>query len=108
MPLIAPDLFSFPGPVRIRASAPDPFAGLRGRAYIAARKLDKPVARIDDPAAANAKNESRENLISAINQRSAPASRTPKFVLASGSMEFLNESGDRRFWAVHLPSTEEA
>lgn len=34
------------GEVRVRASAPDLYAGLRGHAYIAVRGLNQPVERI--------------------------------------------------------------
>lgn len=39
--------YSDTGAVRIRASAPDPLSGLRGHAYIAARKLGKPSQRLN-------------------------------------------------------------
>lgn len=110
MPLIKPDLHSNAGKVRIRANAPDPFAGLRGRAYIAARKLNTPLTRPVDPIAAQIQADARENLIQSLSQRETPFPGKPKFVLCgvSGSMDFLSECGDRRFWPVHLPLTEEA
>ena len=46
MPLIEADNWTV-GPARVRASSPDPYAGLRGHAYIAARGLNKPVQRLD-------------------------------------------------------------
>jgi hypothetical protein len=46
MPVITHDL-SFAGAVRIRARAIDPHEGLRGHDYIAARRLDAPVQRLD-------------------------------------------------------------
>jgi hypothetical protein len=56
------------GVVRTRAKAFDPYAGLRGRAYIQARKLDQNrVKRIDAKATATAKSESGKNLINALN-----------------------------------------
>lgn len=36
--------------VRVRASAPDPLAGLKGRDYIRARNLDQPVQRVQTSA----------------------------------------------------------
>ena len=47
MPLIVPDDDWTVGWVRVRASTLDPFEGLRGHAYIAARGLNKPVERLD-------------------------------------------------------------
>lgn len=77
MPVFDPDLYWHAGATRIRANAPDPFAGLRGRAYIAARQLDrKPLERLDSKATAEAKIQSRENLIKAINGKNPrPVSR---------------------------------
>lgn len=70
------DQLWIPGAVRIRASAPDPYAGLTGHAYIKARGLGAaPIERIDafdktkaiqrldaEQQAANAK-EAADNLI---------------------------------------------
>ncbi|MGB6054626.1 MAG: hypothetical protein WBG17_05240 [Burkholderiaceae bacterium] len=66
----AGESYWIPGKVRVRASAPDPLCGLRGHAYIAARGLGKPAARLpaDDEAERAA---ARANLIKAINQRPA-------------------------------------
>ena len=46
MPVIKPEP-SYVGAVRVRATAIDPHAGLRGHAYIAARGLDRPAGRLD-------------------------------------------------------------
>jgi len=99
------DDFWIVGSVRIRASAPDPYAGLRGRAYIAARKLDqRPLEKIESQAAADAKAESAKNLIKAINQRPALAGRgVTRFVHLTGSKEFLTDSCDRRFFVIEQP-----
>ena len=89
------------GAVRTRAKALDPFAGLRGRAYIAARGLGQTsVERIDSKATAEAKDQARQNLINAINQRPLDASVKSKFMFTSGSKDFLNSNDDRRFWVV--------
>ena len=89
------------GPVRTRAKALDPFAGLRGRAYIAARMLGQnPVERLDSKATAEAKEQSRKNLIKAINARPLDASVKSEVVLASGSKTALKRHGDRRFSVV--------
>jgi len=47
MPTLVIDDQWIAGPVRVRASAADPFAGLRGHDYIAARKLNPPIPRLD-------------------------------------------------------------
>lgn len=61
-----PDHYSCAGKIRLRAKALDPFAGLRGRAYLQARSLDTaPPKHLE--AEAQIKSESRENLIKAIN-----------------------------------------
>jgi hypothetical protein len=96
------------GSVRTRAKAPDPFAGLRGRAYIAARKLDKkPLEKIESQADAEAKSEARENLIKAINQRPAIAVGGQIFLLASGSTDWLPGKGDRRWFLLPELTMEE-
>lgn len=37
-------------PIRVRATSTDVFAGLRGHAYIAARKLNKPITKVQTSA----------------------------------------------------------
>jgi hypothetical protein len=96
------------GSVRVRAKAPDPFAGLRGRAYITARKLGQmPLKKIESPADAEAKRESRENLVKAINQRPATAVGGQIFWLASGSVDWLPEKSDRRWFPLPELTMEE-
>jgi hypothetical protein len=89
------------GPVRTRAKALDPFAGLRGRAYIEARMLGRnQVERLDAKATAEAKDQSRENLVKAINQRPLDASVKSKIVFASGEKEYIKGPQNRRFSVV--------
>lgn len=42
------------GPVTIRSSRPDPYAGIKGHDYIAARELNRPVQRVQTFAQATA------------------------------------------------------
>ena len=89
------------GPVRTRAKALDPFAGLRGRAYIAARMLGQnPIERLDAKATAEAKDQSRKNLIKAINAQPLNAAVKGKVVFASGSKSELKEQHRVRRFSV--------
>ena len=102
------DDFWIVGSVRVRAKAPDPFAGLRGRAYITARKLGQmPLKKIESPADAEAKGESRANLVKAINQRPAVAVGGQIFCLASGSTDWLPGHGARRWLPLPELTVEE-
>jgi hypothetical protein len=51
MPLFITDPNWRPGSTRVRATAPDQYAGLRGRDYISARNLSPKVTRIQHNAA---------------------------------------------------------
>jgi len=75
------------GRISTRANAPDPFAGLRGRAYISARKLDQcEIRKIKDARVEAALREGQEALIEAINQP-ARADRKNVFLLPSAPKE---------------------
>jgi hypothetical protein len=111
MPAFTPDPCWSPGAVRIRAKAFDPFAGLRGRAYIAARQLDQNrVKRLDSKATAEAQSISRKKQEKAL---AGPAPTQPRHLnfvfIPSGSIEQAiglppNEEDhkERRFWVVPL------
>lgn len=94
-------LFSCAGQMRIRAKALDPYAGLRGRAYIVARQLDQnPLERLDAKATAEAKSESRKNLMNAINQRPLAADANSNVAFASGEMDALKQTRGQRLFVV--------
>lgn len=132
MPLIDLEQFSFSsaGTVRIRATAADPYAGLRGHAYIAARNLAQPAKRLDgrttDQLAAVMNIQTahcerrRQSLIAGapiwdLNNDDSLArlhelidvaeaqDRQVTFVSCSGgSLNYLDAGQDRRFWPVEL------
>lgn len=69
MPLIKNE-HTAPGRVTVRANAVDEFKGLRGAAYINARRLDKPVKRLDPHAEQRA--DAVANILAAERARRAP------------------------------------
>jgi len=90
------------GAVRVRAAAADPFAGLRGHAYIAARGLNASVPRLDP------QRDAREAaVLNVLTQRGAIAPAPfqmadlsgNNYAFASGSAAW-NEPGNRRFWVA--------
>jgi hypothetical protein len=102
------DNFWILGSVRIRASAPDPFAGLRGRAYIAARKLDqRRIERFDAKSTAETKSEFRKNLMNAVNRYPAVRIGGNTYWLASGSLDFLPNPARRYYLLPELTAEEE-
>lgn len=102
MPTLLIDAQWSVGPVRVRASAVDPFNGLRGHAYVAARNLNKPVARLDLD-----KPEREAAALNMLTRRGAiapaPFEKTDldgrNFVFVSGDSHW-NDHGNRRFWLV--------
>lgn len=98
MAIINHDEFWRTGAVRIRANAPDPFAGLRGRAYISARRLDKPVGKLQDSKAEAALREAEKNLIKAINEPTADAAGAKIYYLESRSVNPIPSRPGLRFY----------
>ncbi|RJG06267.1 hypothetical protein D3870_09805 [Noviherbaspirillum cavernae] len=94
MPVIQPDAFSAAGAVKVRAKAVDPLEGLSGHAYVAARKLNQPVPRLD--AADPAKEAAARDIIATV-KRHPPSNA----VFLSGDSDYL-PNPDRRFFAVSL------
>jgi hypothetical protein len=95
MPPMEIDSCDAVGPVRVRASSPDPYAGLHGRDYIATRCLGQAVvhAPVDTDKAA-----SLAAMIASY-QSVPPAIRRTNFVFLTGA-DWPNNSCDRRFFIV--------
>jgi hypothetical protein len=102
MPTLLIDAQWSVGSVRVRASAADPFDGLRGHAYIAARNLNKPVVSLGlDKATREAA------ALNVLTQRGAIAPASPKtadpaapnYVFMSGDAHW-GPHDNRRFWVV--------
>lgn len=95
------DQFWTTGRVRIRAKVADPFAGLRGHDYIAARQLGcLPLNRLFTREAAEGRIETEKNLADAINRFAKAKTGRTTFVFASGSKHLGNGNTSRRFSVV--------
>jgi hypothetical protein len=102
-PSTADDDALFTGFMRVRVSAPDPLSGLRGSAYIAARKLGQwQRETIKAQEAAEADAEAEQQRIKSINQRPASAGQgRTNIVFMTGSADPLpGVNGNRRFMVV--------